>query len=100
MCFSAGYTRLFGLKYIDIKLQTLQDTENILSWEKSIWVGISSKLSDRYVESDENKKFLYIDAKNLFGWAMGESLLFDEIEFETIVKLEVVLNIFDHSDFG
>ena len=29
-------------------------------------------MGDRYVESDENIKLIYIDANNLYGWAMGQ----------------------------
>ena len=31
-------------------------------------------MRDRYVKSDENKKILYIDANNLYGWAMSQPL--------------------------
>ena len=41
--------------------------------------GISSVMGDRYVKRGDNKKVLYIDAFNLYGWAMSESLLYDEI---------------------
>ena len=52
----------------------------ILLLENNIRRGISSILEDRYVKSGENKKILYIDAINLYGWAMSESLPHDEIE--------------------
>ena len=50
--------------------------------------GICSIMGDRYVQSDENKKILYVDANNLYGWAMSESLPYDEIKFDGNVKLE------------
>ena len=50
-----GNTWQSGLKFIDIKLQTLQDEELILTLEKSIRGGISSVMGDRYVVSDDNK---------------------------------------------
>ena len=31
-------------------------------------------MGDRQIKSYENKKILYIDANNLFGWAMSEHL--------------------------
>ena len=51
-----GYTWQCGLKYTDNNLQTLQDKELCLSFEKKIWDGISSVMGDWYVKSDENKK--------------------------------------------
>ena len=37
-------------------------------------------MGDGYVKSDDNKKMLYTDSINLNGWAMSESLTYDEIE--------------------
>ena len=68
MCKSLpGYTWESGLKYTNIKLQTLQDKDMILLLENNIRGGISSVMGGRYVKSDENKKILYIDANNLYG---------------------------------
>ena len=58
------------MKYTNIKLQTLQDLDMILLIENNIRGGISSVMGDRYVKSDEDKKILYIDANNLYGYAM------------------------------
>ena len=41
---------------------------------------MSSVLGNRYVESDENKKMLYIDATNLYGHSMSQPLPYDEFE--------------------
>ena len=70
------------MKYTDIKLQTLQDKDMILVLENIIRGGISSVMGDRYVKSDDSKKILYIDANNLYGWAMSENLPYDEIKFD------------------
>ena len=51
-----GYTWQCGLKYPDIKLQTLQDKDLILLLENKIRGGISSVMGDRYVKSNEIKK--------------------------------------------
>ena len=51
----------------------------ILLIENNIRGGISSVMGDRYVTSDENKKILYVDANNLYGRSMSESLPYDEI---------------------
>ena len=67
-----GYTWQGGLKYTDIKLQTIQDKEIILPLKNDIRGGNSLVMGDRYVKSNEIKKILFFDANNLYGWAMGE----------------------------
>ena len=63
-------------------------------------------MGDKYVKSDENKTILYIDANNVYGWAMSESLPYDEIGTWHVHpdlylnKLEKSLNTPDDSDIG
>ena len=95
-----GYTWQCGLKNTGINLQTLQDKDMILLIENNIRGGISSVMGDRYVQSDENKKILYIDANNLYGHSMSEPLPYDEIKFDNNVKLEEILNTPDDSNIG
>ena len=94
------YTWLCGLKYTGINLQTLQDKDMILLLENNIRGGINSVMGDRYVISDENKKILYVDANNLYGYSMSEPLPYDEIQFDKIVKSEDILKTPDDSDIG
>ena len=95
-----GYTWQCGLKYTGINLQILQDKDMILLLENNIRGGISSVMGDRYVKSIENKKILYEDANNIYGWDMSEPLTYDEIKFDSKVKLENRLNIPDDNDIG
>ena len=37
-------------------------------------------MGDRFVESNKNKQILYIDANNLYGWAMRQYLPTSEFE--------------------
>ena len=67
-----GYTWQCGMKHTDIKLQTLHDKDMILLLENIIRGGVSSIMGSRYVNSDEDKKILYVDAIILYGWAMSE----------------------------
>ena len=48
-----GYTFGAGLKYTNIKLQTLQDKDMILLLENNIKGGISSVMGDKYVKSNQ-----------------------------------------------
>ena len=51
-----------------------------------------------YVKSDEKGMILHVDANNLYGWAISESWLYDEIKFDKNVELEVTLNTPDDLD--
>ena len=95
-----GYTWQCGLKYTDIRLQTLQDKDMILLLENNRRGGISSVIDDRYFKSDENEKILDIDAINLYGHSMSQPLHYDGIKFDKNVKLEDILNTSDDSDIG
>ena len=87
-----------GLEYTGISLQTLQDEELILLLENNIRGGLSSIMGDSCVKSGESEKILYIDANNLYGWAMTQSLPYGEIKFDKDAKLEDILNTPDDSD--
>ena len=75
-----GYTWKAGLKLTDIKLDFIKDEDLLLLLENNICGGISSVMGPRYIESDENTKHLYIDANNLYGWAMSQYLPTGEFE--------------------
>ena len=53
----------------------------ILTLEKNIRRGIFSVLGDRYVKSDEKKTILFIEANDLYGHSMSQTLLCDEVKF-------------------
>ena len=101
-----GYTWECGLKNTEINLQTLQDKDLILTLENNIRGGVSSVMGDRYVKSDENKKIVYMDATNLYGYSMIQPLPYDEIEMwhgdpDLYMNwLEEMLNTPDDSDIG
>ena len=96
-----GYTWACGLKYTNIRLQTLQDKEMILLLENGIRGGISGISGDRYVKSGKNKNIVYVDANNLHGFGMSQPLPYDNITFETEnVCLEEILNTPDDNDIG
>ena len=57
-------------------------------------------MGDRNIQSDENKKILYIDGINLYGHSMSQYLPYDEINFDRDVRLEDILNTPDDNDIG
>ena len=75
-----GITWKAGLKLTNIKLDFIKDEKLLLLLENKIRGGISSVLGDRHVVLDVNKQILYIDANNLYGWAMSQYLLTGEFE--------------------
>ena len=99
--FLPTYTHQCGLKYTDIKLQTLHDKDMILLLRNNIIGGSSSVMGERYVISDENEKIFFIDANNLDGHSMSQPLPFDEIKIDRNVKIGDILSIIPHdSDVG
>ena len=65
-----GFKWKAGLKLTNIKLDFIKDEHLLLLLENNIRGGISKVLGDRHVVSDVNKQILYIDANNLYGFAI------------------------------
>ena len=105
-----GYTWKAGLKLTNIELDYIKCKELLLLLENNIRGGISSVMGDRHVQSDENKQILYIDANNLYGWAMSQYLPtgdFKKIklccEYDSVLMNEIKEDIFntpDDNEFG
>ena len=63
-------------------------------------------MGDRYIQSDDNKKILYIDANNLYGWAMSQFLPtgnFIKLDLNDQNKngmIQKILNTPDDSEIG
>ena len=95
-----SYTWLCGLKYTDTKLQKFQDKELFSTLKNNIRRGISSVMGDCYKNSDENKKILFVEVNNFYGWAVSERLRYDENKFDKNFKLEDIMNTPDGSRIG
>ena len=67
------------MKYLGKFYKHFKIKKMVIILKNNISVGLSSVLCDRYVESDKSKNMLYIDAYNLYVWAMSQSLPYDEI---------------------
>ena len=93
-CYSApGLTWQCGFKYTDIELDLLSDYEMLLMFENGIRGGYSGVLGKQYVKANNKyikdydfKKpsnyFLYLDANNLYGWAMSQPLPTGDFKWE------------------
>ena len=108
-----GYTWKAGLKLTDIKLDFMKDTHSasgknlLLLLENNIRGGILSVMGDRFVESNEIKQILYIDANNLYGWEMSQYLptrKFEKLQLPEEYILEQIVEdlrfISDNNEFG
>ena len=102
-----GYTWKAGLKLTKIKLDYIKCKELLLLLENNIRGGISSVMGPRFIESNENTKLLYIDANNLYGWAMSQYLPtseFEKLDFPEEYELEQMIEdlrfIPDNNEFG
>jgi hypothetical protein len=74
-CYSVpGLTWQAGLKFTGTKLDLLDNIDDILFFEKAIRGGISGVMGSRYAKADDEYKLLYVDANNLYGWAMAEMM--------------------------
>ena len=108
-----GYTWKAGLKLTNIKLDYVKCKELLLLLENNIRGGISSVMGPRFIESNENTKLLYIDANNLYGWAMSQNLptgdskkmrsCHEAMQYDSALMNEIkedILNTPDDNEFG
>jgi len=86
------------LKKTDVKLELLNDVDMLLMFEKGIRGRVSmipkryAKANKKYMKDfnlEEEYKFIqYLDANNLYGWAMSQPLLVSNFKWMTKSLLE------------
>ena len=99
-----------ALKITGVKLELLSDIDMLLMVEKGIRGGVSmvsnrygkannKYMGDKFVASKVSKYIQYLDANNLYGWAMSKSLpthgfkWMDKNELETWEKYSCILEV-------
>ena len=83
-------------KKIEVKLELLTDIDMLLMVEKGIRGGIVdavhkyAKTNNKYMKNyDKNKEssyLMYLDADNLYGWAMSQKLLVNGFKWKKNVS--------------
>jgi len=86
------------LKKTDVKLELLNDVVMLLMFEKGIRGRVSmipkryAKANDKYMKDfnlEEESKFIqFLDANNLYGWAMSQPLPVSNFKWMTEIHLE------------
>ena len=90
---SPSLTWQCGLKYTNTELNLLTDNNMFLMFEKGIRGGFSGVLGSRHVKTNNkylgdynpekpSNYLLYLDANNLYGWAMSQPLPVGDFKWE------------------
>ena len=88
-----------ALKVTEVKLELLSDIDMLLIVEKCIRGGVSmisnrygkandKYMGDRFVASELSKYIAYLDANNLYGWAMSKPLPTHGFKWMKVSELE------------
>ena len=88
-----------ALKVTEVKLELLSDPDMLLMVEKGIRGGISmisnrygkannKYMGDRFDNREPSKYITYLDANNLYGWAMSKSLPMHGFKWMKVSELE------------
>ena len=95
-----GYSFDCWLMSSGVTLDTLQDKQMLDDFVGAKRGGICEIMGDRYIDNSDGKTIWYIDANNLYGYAMMQKLPYKDFEFITTTTLAVILNTPDDSDLG
>ena len=108
-----GYSFDCWLMSSGVTLDTLQNKQMLDDFVVAKRGGICGIMGDRYITNDNtntnintkdklnNRNIWYIDATNLYGYAMMQKLPYKDFEFiTTTTTLDVILNTPDDSDHG
>ena len=100
-----GYSFDCWLMSSGVTLDTLQDKQMLDDFVEAKTGGICGIMGDRIVNNGEtgmkyhNRNIWYIDANNLYGYAMMQKLPYKDFKFTT-TSLDYILNTPDDSDHG
>jgi uncharacterized protein YeeX (DUF496 family) len=73
-----------------LKLDLLHDPDMFILFENSVRGGISQVGQLRYAKADARHKLLYVDANNLYGYAMAKKLPISHFKWVSKDKIEKI----------
>lgn len=100
------------LKYTKVEIELLTDIDMLMFVESGIRGGISQcskryvKANNKYMMDYDNKKdssyIIYLDANNLYGWSMMQSLPLDSFKWgdPNEFNLQTIMNISEDGEIG
>ena len=94
-----GYSFDCWLMSSDVTLDTLQDKQMLDDFVGAKRGGICGIMGDRYI-NNRRRSIWYIDANNLYGYAMMQKLPYKDFQFTATTTLDTILNTPDDSDHG
>ena len=108
-----GFSWQSCLKMTKIKLELLIDNDMLLLFEKGIRGGMCNaihnyaKANNKYMKNYDSTKesiyIMYLDANNLYGWAMSKKVPIDNFKWETDLSKftsNFIKNYDEESDIG
>ena len=102
-----GYSFDCWLMSSGVTLDALQDKQMLDDFVGAKRGGICGIMGDRYISKNNcetwtksHRNIWYIDANNLYGYAMMQKLPYKDFQFFTTATLDAILNTPDDSDHG
>jgi hypothetical protein len=64
------------------------------------YVTANNKYMENYDKTKDSNYLMYLDANNLYGWAMSQNLPYDEVKINNDINIKQVLETSDDNDTG
>ena len=102
-CFKKAEVELELLTYIDLLFMAEKGTRGGICQAKHRYAKANNRYMKNYDKSTTSSYLMYLDANNLYGWAMSQKLLvngFEWVEDLSQFKEDFIKNYDENSDKG